>query len=76
MYYTSTDTVSGESMYLFNLSSLRPSEQLLHAEIHVYKRRLRPWVKKLDLDLQLFKVAPHYLSQVCAVNSVPDLAQI
>ncbi|KAK3760549.1 hypothetical protein RRG08_022833 [Elysia crispata] len=51
-------------MFLFNVSSLRPSEKLLSAEIHLFKRRLRRWTRAPGVELVLYQVAPHFLSQI------------
>uniref|UniRef100_A0A2C9KB42 TGF-beta family profile domain-containing protein n=1 Tax=Biomphalaria glabrata TaxID=6526 RepID=A0A2C9KB42_BIOGL len=60
----SSGAVEGEPMFLFNMSALKPTEKLVNAEIHLYRRRLKPWIRRLELDILLHQVAPHYISQV------------
>ncbi|RUS79895.1 hypothetical protein EGW08_012333 [Elysia chlorotica] len=62
--HTSVGSVKGQPMFLFNVSSVRPSEQLLSAEIHLYKRRLRRWTRSPGVELVLYQVAPHFLSEI------------
>lgn len=62
--HTSVDTVRGQPMFLFNVSSVRVSEKLLSAEIHLYKRRLRRWMRSPTVQVVLYQVAPHFLSQI------------
>ncbi|XP_046379229.1 bone morphogenetic protein 3-like [Haliotis cracherodii] len=55
--------VNDEAMFIFNLSSIAPTEKVLSAEVHLYKRRSKPWHKKTDVDVHIYEIAPHYLSQ-------------
>lgn len=48
-------------MFVFNLTSVVPSEQILSAEVHFYKRRSKN--KKKDLELLLYEIAPHYMTE-------------
>lgn len=49
-------------MFIFNLSSMIPSERLMSAEVHFYKKKNRPWRKNKDVNIILREVAPEYLS--------------
>ncbi|KAH9495440.1 hypothetical protein Btru_015109 [Bulinus truncatus] len=62
--HTKVGTVEGEPMFLFNLTSLRPSETMVSAEIHLYRRKLKPWLRRPELEIILHQVAPHYISLV------------
>jgi len=56
--------VNGEPMFIFNLSSVVPGEKLLSAEIHLFKRKpKKQWHKKRDLELLMYEIAPHYMSE-------------
>nr|KAG5701219.1 hypothetical protein BaRGS_008595 [Batillaria attramentaria] len=54
-------------MFIFNLSSIAPTERVLRAHVHLYKRkspsRKRRSRKRAETELVLYEVAPHYLSQ-------------
>lgn len=54
--------VNGETMFVFNLSSVSRTEQLLSAEIHLYKRKPKRLNHKRDIELKMYEVAPHYMS--------------
>lgn len=55
--------VNGETMFVFNLSSVSRTEQLLSAEIHLYKRKPKRFNHKKDIELKMYEVAPHYMSE-------------
>ncbi|XP_021343121.1 bone morphogenetic protein 3-like [Mizuhopecten yessoensis] len=56
--------VNGEEMFVFNLTSIIPSERLLSAEIHLYKRKMKKARRRRrDLDLLMYEIAPHYMSE-------------
>lgn len=50
-------------MFVFNLSSVSRTEQLLSAEIHLYKRKPKRFNHKKDIELKMYEVAPHYMSE-------------
>lgn len=51
-------------MFVFNLTSMKPNERLLSAEIHLYKKKAKkPWHRKRDVEMELFEIAPHYMTQ-------------
>nr|WND63736.1 bone morphogenetic protein 3 [Sinonovacula constricta] len=50
--------VHGEQMYVFNLSSMTSTEQMISAEIHFYKRRKTRFNEKADLELILHQITP------------------
>ncbi|XP_062566779.1 bone morphogenetic protein 3-like [Saccostrea cucullata] len=56
-------TVNGETMFIFNLTSIRRTERLLSAEIHLYKRKPKRFNPKKDIELKMYEVAPHYMSE-------------
>ncbi|GFR86821.1 bone morphogenetic protein 2 [Elysia marginata] len=62
--------MKGQPMFVFNVSSVRPSEKLLSAEIHLYKRRLRRWSRPPrsraagGVQVVLYQVGPHFLSEI------------
>nr|ANJ60739.1 bone morphogenetic protein 3 [Pinctada fucata] len=53
--------VNGNTMFVFNLSSVDTSEKLLSAEIHLFKRKSKKNSKRRDIDLFLYEIAPHYM---------------
>ncbi|XP_061168044.1 bone morphogenetic protein 3-like [Saccostrea echinata] len=55
--------VNGETMFIFNLTSIRRTELLLSAEIHLYKRKPKRFNPKKDIELKMYEVAPHYMSE-------------
>lgn len=55
--------VNGETMFVFNLTSISRTEQLLSAEIHLYKRKPKRFNPKKDIELKMYEVAPHYMSE-------------
>lgn len=55
--------VNGETMFVFNLSSVSRTEQLLSAEIHLFKRKPKRFNPKKDIELKMYEVAPHYMSE-------------
>ncbi|XP_025109610.1 LOW QUALITY PROTEIN: bone morphogenetic protein 3-like [Pomacea canaliculata] len=64
--------VNGEAMFVFNLSSIPPTERVLRAKVHLYKRK--PGHRKKhsrmrgdNTELILYEVAPHYLSQTGSI---------
>lgn len=59
-------------MFVFNLTSIFPTEKLLSAEIHFFKRKAKPWSKKGDTELLLYEVAPHYLSETGKITMRAD----
>lgn len=59
-------------MFVFNLSSIPPTERVLRANVHLYKRK--PGHRKKhsrmrgdNTELILYEVAPHYLSQTGSI---------
>ncbi|XP_033742698.1 bone morphogenetic protein 3-like [Pecten maximus] len=56
--------VNGEEMFVFNLTSIIPSERLLSAEIHLYKRKMKKARRRRrDLELLMYEIAPHYMTE-------------
>ena len=47
-------------MFMFDLSSLTSTKQLINAEIHLYKRKKSKYNRHADLELNLYEIAPHY----------------
>ena len=63
LYYFSGQ-VNGEAMFIFNLSSISQTENVLRAEVHLHKRKSKPWHRRSDVEVFLFEVAPHYMSEI------------
>ncbi|XP_069125272.1 bone morphogenetic protein 3-like [Argopecten irradians] len=56
--------VNGEEMFVFNLTSIIPSERLLSAEIHLYKKKMKKSRRRRrDLELLMYEIAPHYMTE-------------
>lgn len=53
------DVVNDVPMFVFNLTSVTSTEQLISAEIHLYKRKRQKFNKKSALEILLHEVAPH-----------------
>lgn len=63
--------VNGEDMFVFNMSSVRPTERIFGAEVHVYKKKLKRKSNYKDLQIQIYEVAPEYLSEVGSLSMRP-----
>ncbi|XP_076460983.1 uncharacterized protein LOC143293693 [Babylonia areolata] len=63
--------VNGEAMFIFNLSSVSATEQVMRAHVHLYKRksthRKRRSRSRVETELVLYEVSPHYLSQTGSI---------
>lgn len=61
---SSTAEVNGEEMFVFNLTSIIPTERLLSAEIHLYKRKMKKGRRRRrDFELLMYEIAPHYMTE-------------
>ncbi|KAK3592666.1 hypothetical protein CHS0354_015967 [Potamilus streckersoni] len=49
-------------MFVFNLTSIVTSEEMISAEIHLYKRKQKLRRRNLDIELMIYEIAPHYIS--------------
>ncbi|XP_013420459.1 growth/differentiation factor 10 isoform X2 [Lingula anatina] len=61
-------TVNGEKMLMFNLSSVKPSERVFGAHIHMFKKKLRDLA---DLQMVVYEVAPQYMSEMAKIDIPP-----
>lgn len=63
-------------MFVFNLSSVAPTEQVLRAHIHLYKQKSVDRKKRSRMrrstELLLYEVAPNYLSQIGTISMRPS----
>lgn len=57
------ETVSGQPMFIFNLTSLVSTEEMISAEIHLFKRRKTHFNKNGHLELILHEIAPNYVTE-------------
>lgn len=61
-------------MFVFNLSSVASTqEDIISAEIHVYKRKKSHFNKHGDLEFILHEVAPHYTKESGKVVMTPEV---
>lgn len=61
-------------MFVFNLSSVANSqEEIISAEIHVYKRRKTNYNKHGDLEFILHEIAPHYTKESGKIVVTPEV---
>ncbi|KAL4239221.1 Bone morphogenetic protein 3 [Mactra antiquata] len=51
------ETVDGQAMFVFNLSSLASTEKIISAEIHIEKRKIR-YNRKSSFELLLHEISP------------------
>ena len=51
-------------MFLFNLTAITKSENVFSAEIHIYKKKIKTRIKKSELRLIIYEVAPTYMSEI------------
>lgn len=61
--------VNGDAMFFFNLSAIKKSEKVLRAEVHLYKRKSRPWMPNgSKLQILLHEIGPNYISKTGRVT--------
>ena len=53
--------VDTESMFIFNLSSVESDEDLVHGDVHIFKKRRR---LGMTISVTLYELAPYYVTQL------------
>ncbi|GAB1606683.1 hypothetical protein Ahia01_000950900 [Argonauta hians] len=67
--HASIGEVNGDAMFFFNLSAIKKSEKVLRAEVHLYKRKSRPWMPNgSKLQIMLHEIGPNYISKTGRVT--------
>lgn len=66
------DTINGQPMFIFNLTSLISTEQMISAEIHLFKRRKNHYNKNGNLELILHEIAPNYVIESGKITVRPE----
>lgn len=57
-FFSVSETIGGQQMFVFNLTSLASTERVISAEIHLYKRRKERYNRKSEFELLLHEISP------------------